>query len=46
MFSDDEVREFSEAFNQIGIGDAEEQKKILEFLYTYGIIAYDYLKLN
>lgn len=41
MFSEDEVKEFNKLFSEIGLTDETTQKKILEFLYTFGTIAYN-----
>ena len=41
MFSEDEIREYNKLFNEIGLTEETTQKKILEFLYTFGTIVYD-----
>ena len=41
MFTEDEGKEFNTDFCKIGLTDEAEQKKILEFLYMFGTIAYD-----
>lgn len=46
MFTEDEVKEFNTEFCKIGLTDAAEQKTILEFLYTFGTIAYNNIKIK
>ena len=41
MFTEDEVNEYDKEFCKIGLTDVAEQKKILEFLYTFGTIVYN-----
>lgn len=41
MFTEDEVKDFNKLFREIGLTDETTQKKILEFLYTLGSIAYN-----
>ena len=41
MFSEDEVSDYNKLFSEIGLTDETTQKKILEFLYTFGTIAYN-----
>jgi hypothetical protein len=40
MFNDKELNEYEADFNKIGITNKNEQKRVLEFLYTLGIIMY------
>lgn len=42
MFSYEEVKNYEEHFNRLGITRLEEQKKILEFFYTLGKITYKF----
>lgn len=42
MIKEDERIEFSNILNQLGIKDTEEQKKVIDFLYTFGTIVYDF----
>lgn len=46
MFTEDEVNEYDKEFCKIGLTDVAEQKKILEFLYTFGAIAYNNIKIK
>lgn len=46
MFTEDEVREYNKLFGNIGLTDETTQKKVLEFLYTFGTIAYKISTLN
>ena len=46
MFTEDELREFDKDFCKIGLTDEAERKKILEFLYTYGTIAYNIISTS
>ena len=46
MFTEDEVNEYDKEFCKIGLTDVAEQKKILEFLYTFGTIAYNNIKIK
>ena len=41
MFSENEVKVFNKLFSEIGLTDETIQKKILEFLYTFGTIVYN-----
>ncbi len=45
MFKEDEVNEYNKEFCKIGLTDVAEQKKILEFLYTFGTIAYNNIRI-
>ena len=45
MFTEDEVNEYDKEFCKIGLTDVAEQKKILEFLYTFGTIAYNNMRI-
>ena len=38
MFNEDELTVYDKTFQTIGVLDKEEQKKILEFFYTLGVI--------
>ena len=46
MFKEDEVNEYNKEFCKIGLTDVAEQKKILEFLYTFGTITYNNIKIK
>ena len=41
MFDEDELKVYDKKFQAIGILDKEEQKKILEFFYTLGVITFN-----
>ena len=41
MFNEDELKVYDKKFQAIGILDKEEQKKILEFFYTLGVITFN-----
>lgn len=41
MFSEDELKSYEEIFNQLGITNQEEQKQVLEFMYSIGTIIYN-----
>ena len=41
MDTENEVYEYKKEFCKIGLTDVAEQKKILEFLYTFGTIVYN-----
>ena len=41
MFTENEANEYDKEFCKIGLTDVAEQKKILEFLYTFGAIVYN-----
>ena len=41
MFSEDELKSYEEIFNQLGIASQEEQKQVLEFMYSIGTIIYN-----
>ena len=45
MFTENEVNEYDKEFCKIGLTDLAEQKKILEFLYTSGTIAYNNISI-
>lgn len=40
MFTEDEIKQFNTDFCKIGLTNEEEQKQVLEFLYTLGTIIY------
>ena len=40
MFTDNEINEYKTDFCKIGLTNEEEQKQVLEFLYTLGTIIY------
>ena len=40
MFTDEELKDYAEQLNQLGITDEKQQKKVLEFFYTLGKIIY------
>ncbi len=41
MFSEDELKSYEQLFNQLGITSKEEQKQVLEFMYSIGTIIYN-----
>ena len=41
MFSEDELKSYEQVFNQLGITSQEEQKQVLEFMYSIGTIIYN-----
>ena len=41
MFSEDELKSYEEIFNLLGITNHEEQKQVLEFMYSIGTIIYN-----
>ena len=41
MFNEDELKVYDKKFQAIGILDKEEQKNILEFFYTLGVITFN-----
>ena len=41
MFSEEELKSYEEVFNQLGITSQEEQKRVLEFMYSIGTIIYN-----
>jgi hypothetical protein len=41
MFSEDELKTYEEIFNLLGITNQEEQKQVLEFMYSIGTIIYN-----
>ena len=41
MFSSNELKSYEEIFVQLGITNQEEQKKVLEFMYSMGTIIYN-----
>ena len=45
MFSEDEIKEYSKLFCEIGLEDEAEQKNVLEFLYTFGTIVYNKISI-
>ena len=42
MFTDEELKDYAEQLNQLGITDEKQQKKVLEFFYTLGKITYNF----
>ncbi|WP_185153888.1 hypothetical protein [Dysgonomonas sp. 520] len=43
MFSDEEFKVYQSDFEKIGFGQSQEDmKSILDFLYSFGVIAYEY----
>ena len=46
MFSEDELKSYEQVFNQLGITSQEEQKQVLEFMYSIGTITSGHFKLN
>ena len=41
MFSENELNSYEQVFNQFGITSQEEQKQVLEFIYSIGTIIYN-----
>lgn len=41
MFNEDELNDYDKKFQEIGVLDKEEQKKILEFFYTLSVITFN-----
>jgi hypothetical protein len=41
MFSENELKSYEQVFNQFGITSQEEQKQVLEFIYSIGTIIYN-----
>ena len=41
MFNEDELTVYDKTFQTIDVLDKEEQKKILEFFYTLGVITFN-----
>ncbi len=41
MFTEDEIKSYENIFNQLGITSQEEQKRVLEFMYSIGTIIYN-----
>lgn len=44
-FNEPELLEYEKDFTKIGIVSQEEQKNILEFFYTLGVIIYNIINL-
>lgn len=42
MFTDEELKDYAEQLNQLGITEENHQKKVLEFFYTLGKITYNF----
>ena len=40
MFTDEELKDYAEQLNQLGIIEEKQQKKVLEYFYTLGKITY------
>ena len=43
MFTDEELKDYAEQLNQLGITEETQQKKVLEYFYTLGKITYNFL---
>lgn len=41
MFSEDELKSYEQVFNQLGVTNQEEQKQVLEFMYSIGTLIYN-----
>jgi hypothetical protein len=41
MFGENELKAYEEIFIQLGITNQEEQKQVLEFMYSMGTIIYN-----
>lgn len=41
MFNKDEFKSYEEIFSGLGITSQEEQKRVLEFMYSIGTIIYN-----
>lgn len=46
MFTDEELKDYAKKLQQFGIAGEKQQKIILEFFYTLGIIIYNYSMSN
>ena len=42
MFTDEELNEYAEQLQQLGITEKKQQKKVLEYFYTLGKITYNF----
>ncbi len=42
MFNDEDLKDYTEQLNQLGISDEKQQKKVLEYFYTLGKITYNF----
>ena len=42
MFSDEELKEYGEQLNTIGITEETKQKEVLEYFYQFGKIIYEF----
>ena len=42
MFTDEELKNYSEQLTQLGITEEDKQKKVLEYFYTLGKITYNF----
>lgn len=41
MFNEDELKAYEAEFTKLGLTDKSEQLKILEFIYSLGVLAYE-----
>lgn len=41
MFTDEELKDYENDFNQLEVFDKEERKQILEFIYSFALMAYE-----
>lgn len=42
MFTDEELKDYAEQLQQLGITDEKQQRKVIEFFYTLGKIMYNF----
>lgn len=42
MFTDEELKDYAEQLQQLGITEESQQKKVIEFFYTLGKITYNF----
>lgn len=42
MFTDEELKDYAEQLEKIGITEEKQQKRVLEFFYTLGKITYNF----
>lgn len=41
MFNEDELKAYEAEFTKLGVTDKNEQLRILEFIYSLGVLAYE-----
>jgi len=42
MFTDEELKDYAEKLEQLGITEENQQRKVIEFFYTLGKITYNF----